>query len=883
MHVLRIPAASAVPIALFLLALALVAPAGALQAPPGYYAGVDTSNAASLRATLHGAIDDHLRFPYTSGGTDTWDILELAQEDPNDAGRILDVYRNASYAKQGGGNSFYQREHSWPNSFGFPSDSGSNYPYTDCHALFLADGGYNGIRANKPFRFCDPTAQELPTLNYGGVGGGFGQYPGQSNWTSGNFDTGSFEVWADRRGDLARALFYLDVRYEGGFHGGTGAAEPDLILTDDQALISGSATGFNESVAHMGLLSVLRLWHEQDPVDAREMARNNVVQSFQGNRNPFVDHPEWVGLLFDGPAGSSVTPWINEFHYDNVGADVGEFVEIAGPAGLDLAGYRVLAYNGADGFSYDDVDLGGVIPDLGNCMGVLAFDFPGLQNGAPDGLLLVDPLGQPLHGLSYEGFFNISLPSGSFLLGDIGVAEDGATPVGWSLSLTGFGDAAGDFVWQGPAPESRGQVNPGQVLVDNCAPQAPVPAPTGLAGNSCAGGVQLSWTPGAVAQPAGFDVYRSTSSGFGFAKLNPAPLAQPSYLDLSGLVGTTYYYRVTALDAVLGASDPSAELVLTVQGVSGASTPWINEFHYDNDGPDVGEFVEVAGPAGLNLAGYRLVAYNGANGLSYASVNLSGSLPDQGGCVGALAFPFVGLQNGSPDGIALVDPSDQVLEFLSYEGTFQALNGPALGLFGTDIGVAEASNAPVGTSLQRGGSGSSAADFALWQPSQAESPGAVNLGQSFVGGCGGSVTTLGCGFNPPGSLTLLPGPLQVGAVLQFAIDNPLGTQTPGSIAALALSLFPAAPPPCGIPVPGLGMAGPGAVGEVLISLAPGQQLPPLLAPGWLGAGQSKVIAVALPFVCSLAGLEFYAQGAILDPFGPLGLGLTEALRIQLAP
>lgn len=883
MHATRPSTGLSVPVALLFVALFLAGPAGAVQAPPGYYAGVDTANAAALRATLHTVIDDHLRFPYTSGGTDTWDILEAAQEDSNDAGRILDVYRNASYAKQGGGNSFYQREHSWPNSFGFPNDSGSNYPYTDCHALFLADGGYNGVRANKPFRFCDPTAQELPTLAYGGVGGGFGVYPGQSNWTSGNFDTGSFEVWSDRRGDLARALFYFDVRYEGGFHGGTGAAEPDLILTDSQALISASNTGSNESVAYMGLLSVLRVWHEQDPVDAREVARNNAVQSFQGNRNPFVDHPEWIGLLFDGPPGRALTPWINEFHYDNVSTDQGEFVEIAGPAGLDLSGYRVLAYNGLDGFSYDDIDLAGVIPDLGNCMGVLAFDFEGLQNGSPDGLLLVDALGAPLHGLSYEGSFSVNLPGGSYLLADVVVAEDNATPVGFSLALTGLGSAAGDFLWQGPGLASRGQVNAGQVFSDNCAPAVPVPAPTGLAGSSCAGGVKLTWVPGAVAQPAGFDVYRSTSSGFGFAKLNPAPLSQPTYLDLSGLVGTTYYYRVTALDAVLGASDPSSELALTVQGVGGAASPWINELHYDNDGGDVGEFVEVAGPAGLNLLGYRLVAYNGANGLSYASVNLTGSLPDQGGCVGTLSFPFVGLQNGSPDGIALVDPSDQVLEFLTYEGAFQALNGPAMGLLGTDLGVAEAANAPIGTSLQRAGSGSSGAAFGVWQPSQAQTPGAVNLGQSFVGGCGGLVVTLGCGINPPGSLALLPGPLQVGAVLQFAVDNPLGTQTPGSIAALSLALAPAGVLPCGIPVPGLGMAAPGALGEVLVSLAPGQQVPPLLSPGWLGAGQPKVIPVALPFVCSLAGLEFYAQGAILDPFGPVGLGLTEGLRIQLAP
>ena len=119
--------------------------------PPGYYATVDATNATTLALTLHEVIDDHTRFPYTSGATDTWDILESAQEDPNDPSAILDVYRNESYPKQGGGNAFYDREHTWPRSFGFPNDGSSNYPFSDAHMLHLADGSYNGSRGNKPF------------------------------------------------------------------------------------------------------------------------------------------------------------------------------------------------------------------------------------------------------------------------------------------------------------------------------------------------------------------------------------------------------------------------------------------------------------------------------------------------------------------------------------------------------------------------------------------------------------------------------------------------------------------------------------------------------------------------------------------------------------
>ncbi len=123
----------------------------AAQASPNYYNTVNATSAATLRSTLHAVIDDHTRFPYTSGGTDTWNILEVADQDPSNSSRILDIYRNASFAKAGGGNSNYNREHAWPNSYGFPTDSGTNYPYTDCHHLFLCDDNYNQARNRRPF------------------------------------------------------------------------------------------------------------------------------------------------------------------------------------------------------------------------------------------------------------------------------------------------------------------------------------------------------------------------------------------------------------------------------------------------------------------------------------------------------------------------------------------------------------------------------------------------------------------------------------------------------------------------------------------------------------------------------------------------------------
>jgi predicted extracellular nuclease len=156
---------------------------------------------------------------------------------------------------------------------------------------------------------------------------------------------------------------------------------------------------------------------------------------------------------------------------------------------------------------------------------------------------------------------------------------------------------------------------------------------------------------------------------------------------------------------------------------------FINEIHYDNDGADVGERVEVAGVAGTNLAGWTLVLYNGNGGGVYGTVALSGTIANQDDGYGTLSFAAVGLQNGSPDGVALVDSLNRVVQFLSYEGTMVATAGPAQGLTSTDIGVSQES-ATAGTALALVGTGSSYADF-TWA-TKADSVGAVNGGQDFL-------------------------------------------------------------------------------------------------------------------------------------------------------
>ena len=266
----------------------------------GYYDMVDASSSEAMRESLHEIIDDHIRFPYTSSTTDTWDILEIADENQDVPGDIITVYRNISYAKKNGGNDFYNREHTWPKSYGFPDNGPSlNYPYTDMHHLFLADSDYNFFRSNKPYDNCDSSCSQYATEfnnDRGGIGGG---YPGDSNWTDGLYTEGRWEAWAGRKGDMARALMYMDVRYAGGTHGVTGYMEPDLILTDDRTLMDQSNTGNNEAVGYTGLLTVLLQWHRQDPVDLIEIQHHETVASFQGNRNPFIDHPEWAACVFE--------------------------------------------------------------------------------------------------------------------------------------------------------------------------------------------------------------------------------------------------------------------------------------------------------------------------------------------------------------------------------------------------------------------------------------------------------------------------------------------------------------------------------------------------------------------------------------------------------
>ena len=192
----------------------------------------------------------------------------------------------------------------------------------------------------------------------------------------------------------------------------------------------------------------------------------------------------------------------------------------------------------------------------------------------------------------------------------------------------------------------------------------------------------------------------------------PAPLSLPRFprrrwtvLGVAALAATI---------AVAGGPVPA--------GAAPPTTPFISEIHYDNDGTDTDEFVEVQIPAGTASDGLRIELYNGSGGARYATLSLpSVTAPADAPAVAVAAAP--GLQNGAPDGLALVRGT-QVLEFLSYEGTFTATAGAAAGQVSVDIGVAESGSDPVAQSLSR--RYDPIADRLVWSASAAATQGAVN-------------------------------------------------------------------------------------------------------------------------------------------------------------
>ncbi|MCX7719381.1 MAG: endonuclease [Candidatus Sumerlaeaceae bacterium] len=218
--------------------------------PPGYYDSAEGLSGPALRTALNNIIKNHTVIPYSSTGFDTKDALDIIEEDPNNTANVLLHYKPVSVPKS----SFptlWNREHTWPQSLGADVSPKSS----DLHALFAEDPSLNSSRGNSPYNYV----------------------PSPTNTAFGNRWTGSqFEVRDAQKGDCARAIFYMATRYL------------------DFTIVDHASPGYKQ----MGVLSALLAWHAADPPDAAEMARNDRVYAIQNNRNPFIDRPEFVNLIF---------------------------------------------------------------------------------------------------------------------------------------------------------------------------------------------------------------------------------------------------------------------------------------------------------------------------------------------------------------------------------------------------------------------------------------------------------------------------------------------------------------------------------------------------------------------------------------------------------
>ncbi|MBM7775349.1 endonuclease I [Actinokineospora baliensis] len=224
-----------------------------------YYAAAQGKTGPQLKAALNQIIRVGSKLTYEQ----VWDALKVTDQDPNNANNVILLYsgRSQSKSSNGGGANDWNREHVWAKSHGdFGTATG---PGTDVHHLRPEDVSVNSNRGNKDFDNGGSPAAEAP-----------------GNYT----DADSWEPRDAVKGDVARMILYMDVRYEGG----DGYVDLDV----NNSVNNGTAP-------YHGKLSTLLAWHAQDPPDAFEKRRNQVIyDSFQHNRNPFIDHPEWVAAIW---------------------------------------------------------------------------------------------------------------------------------------------------------------------------------------------------------------------------------------------------------------------------------------------------------------------------------------------------------------------------------------------------------------------------------------------------------------------------------------------------------------------------------------------------------------------------------------------------------
>ncbi|MGB0869962.1 MAG: endonuclease [Flavobacteriales bacterium] len=271
-----------------ILSTALLSLASIAQ-PLNYYNSANGLTGTALKSALHDIIDDHTELEYGTIKT----VIRQADEDPNNSNNIILLYTGNSISKWDFASDpsnpdhvdFWNREHVWAKSHGnfgptgLYTEKGAN---TDAHHLRPSDMTINSARGYKDF-------------DNGGSVVNNGSTPTDCKST-----TNTWEPRDEVKGDVARMIFYMATRYEGGTSL-AGDNEPDLEVVDNVGTFP---------LPQMGKLSTLLAWHAQDPVDEFELNRNDVIFNWQGNRNPFIDHPEFVEMVF-GTDAAYADEWSN--------------------------------------------------------------------------------------------------------------------------------------------------------------------------------------------------------------------------------------------------------------------------------------------------------------------------------------------------------------------------------------------------------------------------------------------------------------------------------------------------------------------------------------------------------------------------------------------
>lgn len=295
-----------------------------LLAQPGTY--YDSINPSA--STFVDDLKARIRSPYTKVTYDNYDetnVANFASRDTTGGQRVVTcVYSGQNYVYTPPfAWGVFSREHTWCHSWmpSYPSESGDEY--SDQHHLFPTNqNNANGVRSNHPLGIVTNITSQYLEAKYG----------------TNSLGQNVYEPRAMHKGDAARALLYMSVRYDG----------VDSKNWTFDYLNSTTLPGLSEAPQDV---ATLLQWHKQDPPDKWEVDRNNYVQSIQQNRNPFVDHPEYVNYINVGDLSKLSPTYAAEpsSHLSGISASVsGSTVTIkwTDATGAQLpSGYFLMAYN----------------------------------------------------------------------------------------------------------------------------------------------------------------------------------------------------------------------------------------------------------------------------------------------------------------------------------------------------------------------------------------------------------------------------------------------------------------------------------------------------------------------------------------------------------